>query len=89
MNKTITEVIGVCGVCLITKYYKYLSRVRQEQTFTADAPLRNLGIDTFTWRGEYKWITIIDPFRKIAMPNQVQKRSSETVLKALQTWFQF
>lgn len=83
MRKTIAEVIGACEVCLRTKYDRHLPRGRQVETPTTDAPLKHLQIDIFTWRG-YIFVTIIYPFSKAAMAHQVQERSSEVLLGALQ-----
>lgn len=88
MQKTIKEVIGNCAVCLTTKYDRHPPRAVQEETPTAVAPLTDILIDTFTWRG-YKWVTVIDSFSKIAMAHLVRDRSSESVLEALRTWFRF
>lgn len=88
MAKTIKSVIGNCEVCLKTKYDRHPPKGLQEETPTAVVPLSDLQVDTFTWKG-YKWFTVIDLFSKAAMAHPIQERSSEAVLEALRTWFQF
>ncbi|XP_066908440.1 uncharacterized protein [Halyomorpha halys] len=67
----------------ITEVYK-----RQEEKPTAEAPLNDLQVYTFIWRG-FQWISIIDLLSKAAMVHYLQYRSLEAVLAALRLWFQF
>lgn len=88
MAKTIKDTIGACEVCQKTKYDRHPPKGIQQETPTASAPLSDLQADTFTWKG-HKWVTIIDLFSKAAMAYPIRERSSEAVMEALRTWFQF
>lgn len=81
MRNTIEDVIRACEICLTTKYDdRHPTRETQEETATAGAPLTELVIDTFTWKG-YKFVNMRDLFRNAVMAYWVQKRSWEAVLK--------
>lgn len=88
MRRVIEDVVGQCEVCQVTKYDRHPPKGMQEETPTPLAPLTDLQIDTFTWRG-FKWVTVLDVFSKVAMSYPVQHRSSDAVLGALKMWFQF
>lgn len=86
MEQTVRTVVGQCQVCLTTKYDRHPPQGMQEETPTAESPLGDLQVDTFTWRG-HKWVTMLDTFSKVAMAHRVRDRSAEAVLSALRTWF--